>query len=152
MSFNDSLAIGKQGEQMVARALAERGHSVEDLSGVYEYQQKDIDMRLTKGGVSITLEVKNDQKSNQTGNVFIEIRNRNNYSRNYDGWYCYCEADYLAFVQDQAHKAHIVGRWELIQKCESNAYRIGNGIDAAGYIVPIAALQQYQSYHCLTLA
>jgi len=55
-------------------------------------------LRLTKDGVSITLEVKNDKRSNTTGNVFIEISNRNNISRNFVGWYGYCEADYLAFV------------------------------------------------------
>ena len=150
--FNNDLAIGKQGEQLVIAALTARGHSVEDLSGDYEYQRKDIDLRLTnKSGAITTLEIKNDKRSNQTGNVFIELTNRNNISRNYDGWYCYCEAQYLAFVQDAAHKAHIVSRAELIENCEKNVYRVGRGVDAQGYIVPIAALMRYQSYYCLTL-
>lgn len=150
--FSDDLAIGRQGEQMVINALTARGHKVEDLSGIYEYQRKDIDLRLTnKSGSITTLEVKNDKRSNQTGNVFIEFTNRNNYSRNYQGWYCYCEAQYLAFIQDAAHKAHIVSRAELIDNCEKNTYRIGRGVDAQGYIVPIAALMHYNSYFCLNL-
>lgn len=71
---------------------------MEDLSDSREYQIKDIDLRLSKNGVSVTLEVKNDQKSNYTGNVFIETYNRNNTSRGGDGWFCYCDADYLCFV------------------------------------------------------
>lgn len=97
--FNSDLVIGKRGEMLVAAAFAARGHSVEDLTECREYQLKDIDFRLTdKAGVSITLEVKNDIKSNSTGNVFIETYNRNNVSRGGDGWFCYCDADYLCFV------------------------------------------------------
>jgi hypothetical protein len=150
-TFNDDLAIGKRGEELVISALTARGHSIEDVSGVYEYQRKDIDLRLTKNGLSTTLEVKNDKKSNQTGNVFIELRNRNNKSRNYEGWIKYCEAEYLAFVQDAAHKAHIISRNELIDKCSRNNYRICSGIDSSGYVVPIDDLEHYNSYYCLQL-
>lgn len=97
-NFTDELAIGKRGEALVIAALSNRGHTIEDLSESREYQLKDIDMRLSKNGVSITLEVKNDLRSNYTGNVFIETYNRNNVKRGGDGWLCYCEADYLCFV------------------------------------------------------
>lgn len=98
-NFNNDLAIGKRGEKLVIAALANRGHKIEDLSDNREYQRKDIDFRISNTeGVSITLEVKNDIRSNQTGNVFIETYNRNNVSRGGDGWLCYCEADYLCFI------------------------------------------------------
>jgi len=85
--FYDDLAIGKRGEKLVKDAIAARGHTVEDLSNIEEYQDLDIDLRLTdKKGVSITMEVKNDIKSNYTGNVFIETYNRNNVKRGGDGW------------------------------------------------------------------
>jgi predicted AAA+ superfamily ATPase len=97
--FSDDLAIGKRGENAVAAALLKRGHKVEDLTNIVEYQLKDIDFRLTdKAGITITLEVKNDLKSNRTGNVFVETYNRNNVKRGGDGWICYCDADYLCFV------------------------------------------------------
>ena len=48
--------------------------------------------------MSVLVEVKNDVKSNYTGNVFVEVSNNNNKRRNYEGWLCYCEADYIAFV------------------------------------------------------
>ena len=149
--FMNDLATGKRGEALVINALAARGHSIEDLSESREYQQKDIDMRLTKNGVSITLEVKNDQKSNYTGNVFVETYNRNNVSRGGDGWICYCDADYLCFVQEQQRQAHIVRRDELIKNCWDGKYRKACGVDAVGYIVPINQLRQYSTYYCLLL-
>lgn len=79
-------------------ALLKRKHYVEDLTDIYEYRRKDIDFRLSKDGITITLEVKNDIKSNYTGNVFVETYNRNNTTRGGDGWACYCEADYMCFV------------------------------------------------------
>lgn len=71
---------------------------MEDLTDIYEYRLKDIDFRLTKNGLTVTLEVKNDIRSNSTGNVFVETYNRNNVKRGGAGWACYCDADYLCFV------------------------------------------------------
>lgn len=97
-TFEEQLTLGKKGEALVKAALAARGHIILDVSNMPEWQQKDIDFVISKNGVSITLEIKNDIRSNQTGNVFVEIYNRNNRSRGGDGWLCYCEADYLCFV------------------------------------------------------
>ena len=149
--FYDDLAIGKRGEELMKAAFLTRGHKVEDLSGMPEYQRKDIDMRLTKGGVSITLEVKNDIKSNSTGNVFIETYNRNNVKRGGDGWICYCEADYLCFVQEFWQQAHIVNREELIKQCWGGKYRKVSSPFSEGFIVPIGELKKLNTYHCIQL-
>lgn len=149
--FYDDLAIGKRGEELMKAAFLMRGHQVEDLSEIREYQKKDIDMRLTKGGVSITLEVKNDLRSNSTGNVFIETYNRNNISREYEGWLCYCEADYLCFVQEFWQKAHIVNREELIKHCWAGEYRKAKTAYSEGFIVPIGELKKLNTYHCIEL-
>lgn len=74
MFYND-LEVGKRGEKAVAAALEKRGHIITDLSNDAEYQRKDIDMMLCKNGMAVSLEVKNDIKSNTTGNVFIETYN-----------------------------------------------------------------------------
>ena len=150
--FYDDLAIGKRGEKLVKDAIAARGHKVEDLSDIQEYQDLDIDMRLTdKKGVSITMEVKNDIKSNYTGNVFIETYNRNNIKRGGDGWIQYCEADYLCFVQEDKREAHIVRRDELIKHCWNNDYRQSNSDFSRGYLVPVSKLKEYSSYFCLQI-
>lgn len=150
MFYND-LEVGKRGEKAVAAALLKRGHTVEDLSGCREYQQKDIDFRLTKNDITITLEVKNDIRSNTTGNVFVETLNRNNLSRNYDGWFCYCEADYLCFVQELWQEAHIVSREELIKAIWGGKYRKVSSPFSEGYIVPIGELKKMNTYHNLKL-
>ena len=149
--FNKDLNTGREGEQLFAAAVAARGHKVEDLSGIYDYQQKDIDFRLSKNGMSVLVEVKNDVKSNYTGNVFVEVSNNNNKRRNYEGWLCYCEADYIAFVQKEHNKIHIVQMNELIKNCWDKKYRLCRSFDTTGYIVPIWQLEKYSTYHCLKL-
>lgn len=98
-NFYDDLQKGRKGEKMVADALTARGHKVEDVSLSPSYQFRDIDFLLVKNGKRTTLEVKNDIRSNETGNVFIEETNFNNVSIKYKGWYYYCEAEYLCFLQ-----------------------------------------------------
>lgn len=150
-TFKDDLAIGKQGEKMVMSALEKRGHQITDVSDKLEYQLKDIDIIISKNGKSASIEIKNDVRSNQTGNVYIEITNENNISRNGAGWFAYCDADYLCFVQTEKKQAHIIFRDELVKNCWNNRYRIANSRDTSGYIVPIWQLKQYRTYYCLQL-
>jgi len=74
-TFTQDLNRGRRGEVMVATALAARGHKIEDVSLSPSYQFRDIDFLLTKNGKTTSLEVKNDIRSNDTGNVFIEMFN-----------------------------------------------------------------------------
>ena len=83
-NFTDDLAIGKRGEKLVKDALAKRGHTIDDVSDSRSYA--DTDLNISKNGVSVRLEVKNDIVSNYTGNVFVETYNRNNVKRGGDGW------------------------------------------------------------------
>ena len=96
--FNKDLKDGLRGEKLFMDAMAARRHNVEDLRNDAEYRQKDIDFRISKNGVEVLVEVKNDIKSNYTNNIYVELTNKNNKSRNFEGWFCYCEADYIAFV------------------------------------------------------
>ena len=75
-----------------------------------------------RDGKETTLEVKNDLRSETTGNLFIETFCRYNVSRMGQGWYYYCQADYLAFVQEEKRIAHIITRNDLINMIESGAY------------------------------
>lgn len=147
--FNKDLQIGRKGEQMVAAALRNRGHKVEDVSFNPSYQYKDIDFVLTdKSGRTTTLEVKNDLTSNYTNNVFIEMLNYNNVSRKYKGWYYYCEASFLCFVQSEKGTAHIVSHSDLDNLLNSKTYRTassGAG-DTKGLVVPLDDIKQLQSY------
>ena len=144
--WQNDLANGREGEQLVALALQNKGHNVMDVSEDREYQLRDIDFVLRKSDQTTTLEVKNDIRSCQTGNVFIETYNRNNRQRNGIGWYYYCEAEFLAFVQQKYAIAHIISRYDLIQLAESGLYRKRQSAEAEGYCIPVSALADCKSY------
>lgn len=148
-TFTQDLNRGRQGEIIVAKALAAKGHKIEDVSLSPSYQYRDIDFLLTKNGKTTSLEVKNDIRSNDTGNVFIEMFNQNNISRKYKGWFFYCEAQYLAFLQYKHGVAHIIHHDDLIAMVQSGKYREANSIDTRGFIIPIEDIKQCGSYYCL---
>lgn len=149
--FKDNLEVGKRAEKAVAAALAARGHGIQDVSDDSAYQRIDIDLLLNKDGKQASLEIKNDLRSEQTGNVFIETYNRNNERRNGNGWYCYCEADYIAFVQENRKQAHIVSFRELVDMIEKCKPHICRSAFSAGYIIAIAELEHFSSYFCLKI-
>ena len=143
----DDLAVGKRAEVMVSLVLEARGNKVEDVSNIYEYQRQDIDFIVANSIKSTTLEVKNDVKSVRTGNLFIETYNENNFSRNYQGWFYYCCADYLAFVQEVKKEIHIISRADLIELCKNlNEKNFGS---IGGFLLPLARVKQAKSYQLL---
>lgn len=148
--FKDDLEIGKRAEEFIKEALATRGHKVTDVSNDKQYQRLDIDLLLENDiGQQTTLEVKNDLRSEETGNVFIETYSANNYSRNGAGWYYYCESAYLAFVQEKKGIAHIVSFADLESYISCNHPRQCRSPFSAGFIVPIDELKSFNSYFCL---
>ena len=145
--FYYDLNDGKRGEAIVKKALEARTHTVIDMSDNAEYRFMDIDFCLSnRKGQQTTLEVKNDLKSESTGNVFVEYQNDNTQSHSYKGWFFYCRAEYICFVQETAHKAHIVLMEELKDDIKANKYRTRRGQNAMGYLVPIEALARLPSY------
>lgn len=139
----EGLSIGKRGEALTMAALTKKGYWVEDVADQREYQQIDIDF-IVEG---TTVEVKNDLKSNYTNNIFVELTNENNYSRGGKGWAHYCEAAFMAFVQEKKGLIHFVERTELLK--EAVRYPIKSSSEASGYCVPVAAIQKLSSYKCL---
>ena len=150
-NFYNDLSYGKRGEKMFIDAFTARGNKVIDVSDDWNYRAKDIDFKvITKSGRERTVEVKSDRASQTTGNFFIETFNSNNQSHNYNGWFHYCEADNICFVQQEDHKAYIVRFEELKADIENNTYRRANGYNAIGFLVPVSAIAQYQS--CIEFA
>lgn len=148
-TFNQTNKAGKRGERLVADALRKKGNTVDDVSNDIWFQTRDIDFIISRNGqTDTTLEVKNDIKSNYTGNVFAEDINYNNKSRNYKGWLHYCEANYICFVQEQLGLAHIVAFDELCRNIWSGYYRQGGNDETRGFLIPIEKLKKYKSYYC----
>lgn len=139
--FEQQKAKGKVVEEIVKRHLTNRGHIIQDVSEIREYQRKDIDFLVTHGttGELITLEIKRDDNLFRTGNFFFEIgfQKENYYSM---GWIDKSKADYLCFFDTKVGKGFIldfnatkgmiaaIGKrhyfWDKIDECEGMAYLI----------------------------
>lgn len=149
--WEDDLRDGKRGEKIVAAALKARGHKVEDMSDNWEYRQQDIDFIVTNKKQRTTLEVKSDSASERTGNLFIETYNSNNKSHSYKGWFFYCAAEYICFLQENLKKIHIISFKDLKNNINDHNYRTAYSSNASGYLLPITALANMKSYKCLDL-
>ena len=150
--FYNDLEDGKRGEALIIKALAAKGHTITDLSNDKAAAIYDIDLQLTnKNGQTTTLEIKNDMRSEETGNLFIEIYNNTNRAHNYYGWFYYCGADYIAFLQENNRIAHIVSMDDLRALVEANEYRQARSRNSTGYLVPVYVLSTLRSYYQLQI-
>ena len=107
--FEAQKVKGKVVEEIVKRHLIGRGHTVEDVSEIKEYQKKDIDFLVANGTTKqlISMEVKRDDNIFRTGNFFFEIgfEKENYYSM---GWMGKCKADYISFYDTRRNKGYIL--------------------------------------------
>lgn len=150
--FYNDVRRGKVGETLFANAYAAAGNKVEDVSDNIDYRRRDIDFIVSnKSGQKTTIEIKTEEASEYTGNVFIEYYNTNNVKRGLDGWFKYCEAEYIGFVQPHNKRVFIVSLDDLKKNIENNKYRIGSSSNAMGYLVPINVLQALNSFYCMAL-
>lgn len=112
-NFMKAKRIGNQGERLVSGWLQRLGCQVEDVSMNRDYFAKDIDFIATKSGEEMTVEVKTDQRIADSGNVLLEVRV--DVDKNKPGWWQYCQASHLFFVDIRQHVVHCVRREELKQ-------------------------------------
>jgi hypothetical protein len=150
-SFYTDLERGKQGENAVNIALTARGNKVRDVSGIYDYQRKDIDFIVSNGTNETSLEVKTDYKSEITGNLFIETYNAKNESRYGNGWFHYCEAEYICFAQLNNKLAHIVKLEDIKTAINNSKFRVANTSNTSGYLLPLYIVRQMPSYQKINL-
>ena len=149
--FTKCLKVGQRGEQLIMSALIARGHKITDLRDDATARFNDIDLLLDNGTQQTYLEVKNDMRSETTGNVFVETYNINNINHLCKGWFFYCQANYIAFVQETKRKAHIISLEELKETIEYKDYREAKTANSNGYLVPIGDLEKMKSYFLLEL-
>ena len=148
--FYNDIRRGKVGEKLFADAYAAAGNKVEDVSDNIDYRRRDIDFIVSnKRGQQTTIEIKTDEASEYTGNVFVEYANNNNKSHDYLGWLMYCEAEYIGFVQPHNRRALIVSFAELSTHIKENSYRCASSSNATGFLMPISALETLKSYFCM---
>lgn len=132
------MSNGKQGEQLFQQAMQNKGYVVEDVSNNPSYWNKDIDFIITSPttGLTKTFEVKWDSKLNKTGNLYLELVNIN--SQNGDGWFEFCQADYVAYGDAITNTFYIIPLLELREKVKQLPKRIAQcGNDSIGQLVSL---------------
>jgi len=93
--------------------MESRNYKVKDVSNNSDYWYRDIDFIITSptSGETKSFEVKWDSKINKTGNLYLELTNI--YSKGGQGWYTFCEADYIAYGDAAARVFYIIPLLEL---------------------------------------
>lgn len=134
------------GEQELKEWLRGYGYKVKDVSDNPYYWKKDIDLIVND---KYTIEVKWDNKLSETGNLFIEICA--DVDKGAEGWYNFCEADYLAYGAADEYvflmfdfkklKKHIEQHKAEYKKATAADYdAFGVRKYSEGYLVPVDTL------------
>lgn len=104
--FAESEKIGKIGEKLVHTHLIKLGYKVTDVSHLWDYRNKDIDFIAEINGREYTIEVKCDEITERTGNIFYETIS--NTTTNTLGCMVKTKADYIFYVLKHKGKAIII--------------------------------------------
>ena len=131
------------GEYEVKKYLRGRGFKVKDVSDNLYYCARDIDLIATNPstGRSAAIEVKLDARIDDTGNFFIEFENPR--STNSKGWFNFCEADFIYYIDETSLLTYIIKFDELRRFIATNKRNLAikSTFDGSiGYIVPLAAM------------
>lgn len=147
--FYNDVYKGKCGERLVIAALQNNNHIVEDVSDDWNYRWVDIDLKVSKNGLTTTLEIKNDIASEITGNFFIEYYNSNNKEHHYKGWYKYTETEWICFLQEKSRIARIVKMEDLRRLVKEGKWKCRRSSNAEGFLIPVAAVDTLPSLYRL---
>lgn len=134
--------LGKQGESIFQQRMRSKGYKVLDVSSNKEFYDKDIDFIITSPttGQVKTFEVKYDNNINKTGNLYLELSNI--HSKCGQGWYNFCQADYIAYGDARNRTFYIVPLLELRQRVKQLPYRQARcGEDSIGQLVALKDIQ-----------
>lgn len=148
MSFNQDVGRGKVGEELFVAYEEAQGALVIDVRDDQAFRAIDTDFILVDssfGDRIISVEVKTDYKSEKTDNVFIETYNT--YTGK-DGWWYYCKAEYLVFVQPVGRVAHVVPREKMPKLTQ---FDVGYCGSQEGRLVPLCVLAQVEGYKRINL-
>ena len=140
---NELIEPVNAGEYEVKKFLRGRGFQVEDVSDNPVYWAKDIDLIATNPstGRSAAIEIKLDGRISDTGNFFIEFENPR--SKNSKGWFNFCEADFIYYIDETSLLTYIIKFDELRHFITTHKrdLAIKSTFDGSiGYIVPLAAM------------
>lgn len=127
-NFKNDIEIGKSAEELISKIILERDNSVIKILP-NENSKYDL-MVLFNDETCCTIEVKNDVRSQITGNVAVEIFSRGKKSGVFSS-----EADYFVyFVRDNGVKIFITRRTKLLELIRTCEFRrvFGGDVDSSG--------------------
>lgn len=130
------MSNGRQGEILFSQLMSSNGYKVNDVSGNSEYWHKDIDFLITSPttGQIKAFEVKWDSRIAQTGNLYLELTNVN--SKGGEGWFEFCQADYIAYGDAAKMQFYVISLDKLRQRAKELPQRVVNcGYDSTGLLV-----------------
>lgn len=137
---------GKQGELLFQQIMEQKGYKVVDVSGNPQYWDKDIDFIVTSptSGEVKTFEVKWDYRINKTGNLYLEVAN--SHSKDAQGWYNFCEADFVAYGDAHSRTFYIFPLLELKEKVNKLHKNYGQcGKDSIGLLICLKDVEDIYS-------
>lgn len=139
IEFKDLLKPYTLGETECINFLTNLGYDVEDVSDNRNYWFKDIDLICRKDGKTTTIEVKADSKINTTNNLFIETVSNEQTKR--EGWFFYCEADYL-FYYDTIDQYLYIINYDDLKQLNMDSYKTARAYDSnktsIGILLPLS--------------
>ncbi len=148
MDISELIEPYKPGETEVKKFLQRAGYVVTDVSNNPAYWKKDIDflVRNPETGGTASIEVKYDKRMAQTKNFFIEIANlRSNEGK---GWFNFCEADFIYYIDAQNLFLYIFKFKELEEYINKNGARLElqSTLDGSyGYLLPLSKAPIFKS-------
>lgn len=128
---------GKYGEWFFSYIMEQKGYTVENVSKNPEYYYKG-DLKITSpfSGSTKIIEVKWDERIRDTNNLYLELTNRN--SKEGQGWWTWCQADYLAYGDACGRKFYVFSLLELKERVKQLPERVGScGEDSTGLLVSL---------------
>lgn len=109
MDFNKTLESWKKVERLFAAKMLARYPDIEKVE-FSEWEFKDRDVKITKGWESKTYELKRDYKSQETGNIALEIKCNGKPSGIFAS-----KADFIIYCLND-DEFYFQSRWELLYR------------------------------------
>ena len=142
-NFSDDNAIGKRGEEIFRKCLDRWNCKYTDVSDDKRYQEQDIDFIVESRktpGKTVAVEVKNDQRIAETGNIFFETMSNVDYST--EGCFKKSKAELMAIVSESERLIYFVGTEILRKFVDENSRTLRfisrvPGSSSCGYLIPV---------------
>jgi hypothetical protein len=153
MGFSRDLEMGNRYCNGYIQYLREKypDANIVNLSDNKEYQSKDIDFSIEREFSFKLVEFKADTKISKTGNLYLEIVS--SLLSGTKGWFLYCEADVLVYMDTVNLLLYKIDRMELKKLIinEMNTFKVTkamtynkvNNSCSLGILVPISFLKKH---------